>query len=241
VNTAWKYEPASDLDKSFVERLKNFPREPDLSVYMLRSCAALVIRAYLRAYQHLTIRGRENLPLDRSFVMVANHSSHLDAICLLAALPLRKLHRAFPAAAADYFFQSVPRIWLSAVMVNALPFSREAHIRQSLAICQHLLANPGNVLLIFPEGTRSRDGSIGSFRPGIGMLLAGKEIPVVPCYLDGAFRAWPKGKLLPRPRRVSLAIGTPRSFQEMESTRDSAQKVAANLEEAVRALAKSIK
>src|SRR5438045_1149891 len=137
----WRYDSVSDLDQTLVERLRRFPREPDMLVYGLRSIAALIIRAWLRAYHRLEIVGQEHLCSDRSIVMVANHASHLDTLCLLAALPLRKLHRAFPAAATDYFFETVPRTWLAAVVVNALPFARQAHIRHSLSICGELLAN----------------------------------------------------------------------------------------------------
>src|SRR5690242_11351741 len=97
----WHYEPASDLDRTLVERLRRFPREPDITVYLLRSLAALIVRGWLRIYHRLEICGRNHLPADKSFIIVSNHSSHLDTLCLLAALPLRRLHQAFPAAAQD--------------------------------------------------------------------------------------------------------------------------------------------
>src|SRR5262245_250598 len=107
---AWHYEPAVDLDLPYIERLKHFPREPDMFAYGLRSAGALTVRSYLKLYHRLQMTGLENLHTDGSFVLVANHASHLDILCLLAALPLKKLHRAFPAAAADYFFKSMPRL-----------------------------------------------------------------------------------------------------------------------------------
>ena len=197
----WHYDSAQDVDLTAVDRLRRFPREPDMLVYGLRSVVALLIRAWLRAYHRFEIVGHEHLRTNRSFVMVANHSSHLDTLCLLAALPLRRLHRAFPAAAEDYFFRSVPRTWIAAVVVNALPFARQANVRQSLFVCAELLENPGNILIIFPEGTRSKDGRTQEFKCGIGALVAGRDVSVVPCYLDGAFRAWPKGRRLPRPKK----------------------------------------
>jgi len=212
----WRYEPARDLDQPFIERLRHFPREPDMLVYGARSLAALVWRGWLRMYHRLTITGREHLPVDGSFVLVANHASHLDTLCLLAALRMRQLHRSFPAAARDYFFVSAPRVAAAAVFVNALPFERQIHIRQSLELCRHLLANPGNVLILFPEGTRSPDGTIGVFRPGIGWLLAGTTIPVLPCRLDGCYRALPKGAWVPRPYRLRLTIGAPRVYPDAE-------------------------
>ena len=236
MNPTWTYETAQDLNQPLIERLRHFPREPDLLVYGMRSFGALVIRAWLRSYHRLAINGREHLPLDRSFVLVANHSSHLDALCLLAALPIRKLHRAFPAAAADYFFESIPRVWLAAVMVNALPFARQVHIRQSLALCEQLLLNPGNILIIFPEGTRTPNGALGRFKPGIGALLAGHDVPVVPCYLHGAFHAWPKGQVLPRPSKIQMRIGPAKNFALLPPGKESALTIATELQASVQVL-----
>ncbi|HSV63690.1 MAG TPA: lysophospholipid acyltransferase family protein, partial [Chthoniobacterales bacterium] len=181
--------------------------------------------------------GEEHLRNNRSFVLVANHSSHLDTVCLLAGLPLRRLHRAFPAAAADYFFKSVPRTWIATVIVNALPFARQTHVRHSLAICGELLANAGNVLIIFPEGTRSKTGELQDFKPGIGALVAGRDVAVLPCYLDGAFRAWPKGKRIPRARKVRLIIGAPRNYGAMLPDKNSNAVIATELRDAVKQLA----
>jgi 1-acyl-sn-glycerol-3-phosphate acyltransferase len=234
----WKYDPAHDLDRTLSERLRNFPREPDMLVYAARSLVALIIRALLRVYCRFEIIGEEHLRSNRSFVLVANHSSHLDTVCLLSALPLRRLHRAFPAAAADYFFKSVPRMWFATVFMNALPFARQTHARHSLAICAQLLATPGNVLIIFPEGTRSPTGAIHEFKCGIGSLLAGRDVNVLPCYIDGACRAWPKGKRLPRPRKLRLVIGPVRNFSSAPPEKQVASDVAAELREAIARLAR---
>jgi 1-acyl-sn-glycerol-3-phosphate acyltransferase len=232
----WRYDSAQDLDQTLVERLRRFPREPDMLVYGVRSLAALIIRAWLRVYHRFEILSHEHFRTNRSFVIVANHCSHLDTLCLLAALPLPKLHRAFPAAAADYFFQSVPRTWVAAVVVNALPFSRQTHVRQSLSICRELLANSGNVLIIFPEGTRSQTGEIREFKPGIGALVAGRDVNVLPCYLEGAFQAWPKGRRLPRPRTLRLIVGRPRNYQAHGSEKNDINAIASELCDAVKQL-----
>jgi 1-acyl-sn-glycerol-3-phosphate acyltransferase len=206
-------------------------------VYGIRSLAALWLRAWLRVYHRLEVIGREHLPPEESYVLVANHTSHLDTLSLLSVLPLQKLHRAFPAAAADYFFTSVPCIAMAAVVANALPFDREVHRHQSLNLCKELLANPGNILILFPEGTRSNTGEIGPFKPGIGYLLAGTEVPVLPCHIAGAFEAWPKGRLLPRPGRLRLTIGAPRIYAALKPGKESARRISDELREAVQALA----
>lgn len=232
----WTYQSAPDLDQTAIERLRGFPREPDMLVFGLRSAAAIMSRAWLRIYHRLTIYNSDNLPREGSFVIVANHSSHLDVLCLQASLPVRTRHRTFPAAAQDYFFSSVPRTILAAVVVNALPFNRKTSPRQSINLCRQLLENRGNILILFPEGTRSVTGELGEFKPGVGLLVAGTEIPVVPCFLEGTHAAWPKGALLPRPRPIGLAIGTPRTYAHLTPGKAAALQIGQELRDAVASL-----
>jgi 1-acyl-sn-glycerol-3-phosphate acyltransferase len=229
----WHYDSACDIDQSLVDRLRRFPREPNMLVYGVRALIALVIRGWLRIYHRFEIIGHESLRTNRSLVIVANHSSHLDTLCLLAALPLRKLHRAFPAAAADYFFQSLPRTFVAAVVTNALPFARRVRVRRSLCICSQLLSDPENILIIFPEGTRSKTGDTREFKSGIGALVAGRDVTVLPCYVQGAFRAWPKGRRLPRPKKVRLIIGAPRNYSSRSTNKIDICTIAVELNRAV--------
>ena len=225
----WQYAPSEALDLSLVERLRHFPREPEMYVYALRSASALGLRAWLRLYHRFEVEGRERLPAAGSFVLVANHSSHLDALCLLSALPLKQLHRAFPVAAKDYFFRNIQGLGFSVILLNALPFERSSRAGQSLALCRQLLLNPGNILILFPEGTRTKTGEMGPFKPGIGALVAGTSIPVVPCFLRGAYAAMPKGSSLPRPRKVSLLIGEPRDYRDTPDSREGVHHVSDEL------------
>jgi 1-acyl-sn-glycerol-3-phosphate acyltransferase len=240
--STWQYAVATDLQQTFAQRWASAGREPDVLCYGLRSAGAVAIRTMLATYFRLRIHGREHLPHDgSSFVIVANHASHLDALCLLSALPISQLHHAFPAAAADYFFQTPAAGALSGLFMNALPFERKGRVRQTLTACRSLLAEDANVLLLFPEGTRSNSGEIGRFKGGVGDLVAGTSVPVVPCYLDGAHRAWPKGAWIPRPRKLTLTIGQPMTFAHLERCRQSASQIAAKLEAAVRDLSNQSK
>ena len=194
------------------------------------------MRAWLRTYHRLHIAGRENLPADGSFVMISNHSSHLDGLCMLAALPLERLDRAYPAAADDYFFVSVPRIAASAILINAMPFGRRDRLRQSIDTARRLLRQRGNVLILFPEGTRSASGEMGEFRPGVGSVVAGLDVPVVPCAIRGAHDAMPKHAIIPWPRKICLTIGRPRNYAAAGRGKDAARHVSRELHEAVREL-----
>lgn len=228
----WDYKPTDDFDKTPIERLSVFPRQPDMFWYGVRLAVHAVLRAWLKVWHRYRVDGRELIPAGEPFVMVANHASHLDALALLSALPLRSIQHTYPAAAKDYFFTSMPKVAFSAIVVNAMPFDRKENPRASIELCKELLATPGHALILFPEGTRSGTGSMAAFKPGIGYVTAGTNIPVVPCHLDGAFRAWPKGALFPRPFRLTLRIGAPMRF----ANESDPKRVAAALEEKVRSL-----
>ncbi len=232
----WQYDSARDLDKSLADGLRDFPREPTMWTFATRTAAGLLIRVCLKAFHRFRVTGLENIPKDTAFVLVANHSSHWDAICLISMLPFRMRHRIFPAAAADYFFTALPRVMFSSIIVNALPFHRTAGPQQSLKICQQLLKTPGNVLILFPEGTRSTTGELGEFKAGIGLLLRGCAVPVLPCAIKGAYESWPKGRRLPRLTRLSVIVGKPMNFDHVSPGKGGAKEIALQLQGAVQDL-----
>jgi 1-acyl-sn-glycerol-3-phosphate acyltransferase len=234
--TEWEYHPPPDIEETMAEHLRNFPRQPYMLIFAIRSVAALLLRAWMRIYHRMQISGREHLPKSGSFVLVCNHTSHLDTLSMLCAVPLKRIHRTFPAAASDYFFSSLPRSAVSAVLINALPFDRRVKGAESLTVCSRLLANEGNVLIIFPEGTRTTTGEMSRFRSGIGRLVVGTDIPVVPCFLDGGLKALPKGKAIPRPAKLRLKIGAAQTFADFGRDAESVKNICHNLEQRVAAL-----
>jgi 1-acyl-sn-glycerol-3-phosphate acyltransferase len=232
----WHYHPAPDFGITWLQRLRRFPRSPDMAAWGLRSLADVLLRTYLKTVHRLRVEGAENLPREESFIFVANHTSHLDALCLLAALPPARRQRSFPAAAADYWFRSAAGTVVAAGMLNALAMERQASPRRSLAACQRVLAEPGNVLILFPEGRRSPDGKLLPFRPGIGFLTAGTSHLIVPAYIAGTERALPRGRALPLPHPVQVRIGPPRRFDHVQPDRDGYEYVAAELAAVIHAL-----
>jgi 1-acyl-sn-glycerol-3-phosphate acyltransferase len=229
----WTYTPSPLLDKTIAERLTTFPRDPTLTVYGLRLVGMLFLKAFFATYFRLRILGRGRIPKSGPFVLVANHSSHLDAVALACALPVRQWHHAYATAAQDYFFHGVFRSFIAVVFTNAVPFDRHDDPKHSLELCADLLHVSREALIMFPEGTRSTDGSLHEFRAGVGRLIAGTTIPVVPAYIDGAFRAWPKGRAIPRPRRITIGIGEPRRYPDVPPSRQGSIAVAADLRGAV--------
>ena len=149
----------------------------------------------------------------------------------------RLARRAFALAAGDTFFTSLPSAAFAAYAINALPVWRKDTTEADIDLWRARLLEDGAVLILFPEGTRSRTGAMARFRPGIGTLVAGHSIPVVPCFLAGAHAAWPPDRRLPRPGRLHLTIGPALHFADAPTDRAGTIAVAASCEAAVRALA----
>ena len=120
--------------------------------------------------------------------------------------------------------------------MNALPIWRHSVGTHSLDELRERLTSGNCVYIIFPEGTRTRDGAIAKFKPGIGRLVAGTSLPVVPCHLQGTFDALPASRSLPRPGQVRATIGQPLQFTTAKNERSGWDEIAAALEEAVRKL-----
>jgi 1-acyl-sn-glycerol-3-phosphate acyltransferase len=233
---AWSYEPSPAIAQRPGEQLTVFPRERDMTHALLRILWTLWLRLFLRVYFRLRVMGRERLPKTGSCVLVSNHASHLDAVALSTVIPLRLVERTFAAAAKDYFFSSFWRSFFSAVFINAVPFDRLEHKRESLELCADLLHASDRILIMFPEGTRSMTGEIQPFKKGIGILAAGTGTRVVPAYIDGAHAAWPKGSRWPRPARVRVMLGEPLDFSDTPRTDEGIAHVTQTVEAAVRRL-----
>jgi 1-acyl-sn-glycerol-3-phosphate acyltransferase len=232
----WDYDPAKDLGLPPNERWKSLRREPGFGETAISHAWWGAAKAWLAVRQRLTIEGRPSIPRDPPFLLVANHTSHLDALVLGAAVPARLRARTFPIAAGDTFFETPVTAALSATLLNALPMWRKRcgpHAMEELRA--RLVGEPCNYLL-FPEGTRARDGKLARFKPGVGMLVAATDVPVVPCWIAGAYEAWPPEARRPRGGRVTLRIGEPMRFADLPDERTGWETVASRLHAAVEAL-----
>jgi 1-acyl-sn-glycerol-3-phosphate acyltransferase len=140
-------------------------------------------------------------------VFVANHVSHLDGLLVLHALPRAWRKKTVVAAASDYFFDAWWRSMVSALALNAVPVERHTGSGSQSELTR-LLAWGWNVLA-FPEGTRSRDGTLARFRHGPARLALDARRPVVPVAIRGTFGAMPVGQRWPRPGQVRVRFGPP--------------------------------
>jgi 1-acyl-sn-glycerol-3-phosphate acyltransferase len=142
----------------------------------------------------------------RPVVIVANHASHLDAPAILAALPHHMRHRTAIAAADDYFYRQRVLGFAVSLGIGAFPFPRKGIVGLERAA---ELLDAGWNILIFPEGTRSPDGSLHPFRHGVGRLLAESHAPALPVGIVGAHTLWPRSSKLPRRGPLQVTLGQP--------------------------------
>lgn len=233
----WELRPARDFGLPFAERLKSQRREPGLLGTVSHAAWLAAVRAYLAVVHRLDVIGRENIPQAAPFIMVGNHTSHLDALSLSAALPRRLGVQSVALAAGNVFFGNLAAAMFAATALNALPIWREETTPEDLAFLRQRLAEDHMVFILFPEGTRARDGVMKRFRAGLGAFVAGTDIAVLPCHLTGAYGCWPAQRALPRPGKLSLRIGPPLTFAGTANDPRGWRDVAQHAEAAVRALA----
>jgi 1-acyl-sn-glycerol-3-phosphate acyltransferase len=171
-------------------------------------------RAFFIYYCRLTVVGRDHLPAS-PFIICSNHASHIDSAVLMTAsgLPFNSFAL---LGASDYFFDSWKARFLVSRFMNVIPINRQARpklLRRSLAMCAEFLQRTHGNLILYPEGTRSDDGEIQTFKNGAGLFAVDLRVPIVPAHIDGAYNVLAKGTLMPRPGPVLVRFGEPITFE----------------------------
>jgi 1-acyl-sn-glycerol-3-phosphate acyltransferase len=169
---------------------------------ILKPVAAFLMRLLFR----LEGRGTEHIPATGPVLIVANHSSVLDPPLIGGVCP-RPL--AF-LAKAELF--GIPGFGWLIRRLGASPLRREGADPSALRTAQRLLGD-GKALLVFPEGTRGEEGVLREAKAGAALLAVQSGATVIPAYVCGSGRAWPRGRRLPRPVKVMVTFCAPLRFQ----------------------------
>ena len=186
------------------------------------------------------VTGRAFIPHNRSTIVVANHSSHLDMGLVRHALGTYG-EDIVSLAAQDYFFEGGLRRAFFENLTNLKAIDRNSGLRASIRQASDVIGQ-GKTVLIFPEGTRSATGELGEFKPLIGHLALTHGVDIVPVYLAGTHAAMPKGVAVPIRRDVGAKIGPPLCIADLRrltaklSPADAAREVARLAHAAVQAL-----
>ncbi|TAN38231.1 MAG: 1-acyl-sn-glycerol-3-phosphate acyltransferase [Verrucomicrobia bacterium] len=177
--------------------LKDHPSQPNYNI------ARRLLKAGLLVWNRFTARGAENVPATGGCIIVSNHASFLDPPILGAGVR----HRQVRFMARDTLFEGRFMGWLMP-SIGVIPLDRTRGDIGALRKAIQLL-KAGAVIGLFPEGTRTHDGNLQAPKGGIGFLIAKAGVPVVPAYIAGSFRAYPRGARFIRPTNVSIIFGTP--------------------------------
>jgi long-chain acyl-CoA synthetase len=200
-------------------------------------------QGFYSQFMHTQVTGRAYIPRNRNVLVIANHTSHLDMGLVKYALGDYG-DKMVSLAAQDYFFEGKWRKTFFENFSNLVPVARSGSLRQALRTASRLLTE-GNVVLLFPEGTRSPNGTLQEFKPVVGYLALENEVDILPIWLDGAYAALPKGATMLRSRRLLARIGPPLEYHvlrratERLSTTEASRKVAELARAAVQALSRS--
>jgi 1-acyl-sn-glycerol-3-phosphate acyltransferase len=176
----------------------------------LRECVQVVgVKNVMRKELTVEVYGLDELrQLNGPAVIVANHASHLDTAVLLSTLPAKRRRRTAVGVVGDYFFSSWLRSSASAIAFNTFPIQQSGDV---LASTPAKLLAGGWTVVIFPEGSRSRDGFVGPFRIDAAEIAVACQVPVIPAGILGTYAAMPRGSNWPVPGRprVSVRYGPP--------------------------------
>lgn len=173
---------------------------------MLYAILKPVVVAVLRLLARLEGQGMEHVPRGGALMIVANHSSFLDPPIVGAVAP-----RQLAFLAKEELFR-IPLFGRLIHALNARPLRRAGADPRALRTALRVLEE-GRALLVFPEGTRGDEGTLRTPKAGAGMLAVLSGVPVVPVYIEGSGRVWPRGRTLPRPGKVIVRFGPPLRFE----------------------------
>lgn len=153
---------------------------------------------------HVRTVGRDNCPVDRPVIFACNHASQVDILVLYQALPVE-----FRFVVKEELFK-IPVLGFSMRAAGYIPIHRSGGKKAVKSLIEAAKKiRKGASIVIFPEGTRSRDGRLQEFKTGAFMLALKSGCPIVPVAIRGTHDILPKGSLVARPGEVEVIIGRP--------------------------------
>ena len=162
----------------------------------------------------INVKNPENLPQKGPAILIANHNSHIDTLVLMCLFSTSQLLKVHPVAAMDYFFNTKLRSFLFKTLIGAIAVKRQRTSSKEDVLTEakcHL--KEGHILIVYPEGTRSKDSEIGDFKTGAAHLAKSHpDAPVIPIFINGPDKIMPKYDFLPVPFICDVYIGTPTYF-----------------------------
>lgn len=222
---------------TFYQKQKKYLLSRGIFKQFFSGLFSLYSNIILKYYAKLTINGEENLPKS-PFILCSNHSSHIDS-AILMTISKHSFNKIGMLSAVDYWFENG---WFSRVcrfFLYLIPIDRRSKDKKiltfsdTISLC-HAFLTHGEVLILYPEGKRSKTGTLQPFKQGAAMMASKLGLPLVPCFIEGSFDAMSKGAIFIKPSSLKVTIGRP-----IESTIDESESfetMTKNLESEIRRL-----
>lgn len=195
----------------YLKHLPLFTRHVDLTSIVIKYIWAVFLKlVFFRTYIQLRVVGdfKKVYAENPRLLVISNHGSHLDAISIATAIPAFYWRDLYIAAAKDYFFTNPLFTFFSQHCLGAIPIDRKDRKGEAINLILTLLSKlPRIWLILFPEGTRSKDGKVHDFKRGVSIFAERTQTPILFLFLDGNTRLWPKGAVFAKPGRLTIHVG----------------------------------
>ncbi|MEW6675482.1 MAG: lysophospholipid acyltransferase family protein [Nitrospirota bacterium] len=183
---------------------------------------------FLKVFNRLEVIGSKNVPDKGGVIVAANHVSYLDPPVIGAALKRRATYMAK---------QELFKIPLLGIFIKSFSFPVNRDRPQPSTIKEAVSRlKEGELIVIFPEGGRSVDGSLLDAKRGVGIIVAISRMPVVPALIEGTEKALPAGRKFLRPAKIKVIFGNPITIEKMERDKDFQERISKDIMEAIKNL-----
>lgn len=209
----WNYENEQWTKlPTYLKHLPLFTRHIDMTSVFVRFVWSIFLQDIVfRFYVRLKVKGasfKEIYKNNPKLIIISNHASHLDATSIAAAIPRVYWLDLYIAAAKDYFFTNPLFTFFSQHCLGAIPIDRKDRKGEAVNLIIKLLTELDRMwLIIFPEGTRSKDGKVQEFKRGVSIFSEKTQTPILFLYIEGNQELWPKGNFFAKPGKLVIHVG----------------------------------
>ncbi len=182
-----------------------------LAARMVTKGLTAVLGSWFRWMFSVQVCGQERLQ-GQGYILCPNHASFLDGFLIAYAVGPRR-HHLFSLGYSRYF--DIPVVRTLSKMMRIIPVDSARNVVAAMQVSSYILRN-GQVLCVFPEGSRSPTGELGPFKKGAAILAKELEVKLVPVYIQGSYEAWPTGATWPRPHPIRVLFGREHSWEELK-------------------------
>ena len=200
---------------------------------MIYIIAKVIFSIFCKIYFRLEVKGADNVPKKGGVLVASNHSSFLDPVIIGVGI-----------CRATYYLtrQSLFKIPILGLLLRALHTIPIKRAMMSVSTFKELIKSlhSEKAIILFPEGTRSIDGKLGQGKMGVGMLALKADVPIVPAYIDGAIKAFPKDGKWIHSKKIRVVFGKPIMPDSKDPNKNNYRRISAQVMESINRLKENI-